>query len=536
MRPLINHSVYAVAFCLAGTSGARAQPVAMPPVFNWSGVYAGVNGGFGGDDAKPRYVLASPSATNGFPGSGKTDDQAHRLGGGFAGGQVGYNYQFRNDVVLGVESDLQWSNVRASNRSDSGVVFDATSPFPIVVQRAAETAIKQNWFGTTRLRLGYQFADRFLGYVTGGVAYSGFTASNWGTGAELSPFPVVFSHTSGTATSTKVGWTVGAGFEYALSNHLSVKSEYLYSEYSGFTAPFLNTELSTPAVTSGTFSTCAIGLHQVRAGLNYRLGDPAVASAAGDEPIVAPSRHGSDWTGFYAGVNGGYGAGIAKPALSDVTQRQIMFFPAGETDTSSINQTMRASGFLIGAQFGYNRQLANRLIGGFETDMQWSGIRASSASTVSGFYNPPSSIVFSSNSRVIVGQNWFGTTRLRLGYQAFDRFLAYATGGVAYAGFIAGNSGTADDGTGGLTVTTGSSGSTKIGWTAGAGGEYAIAPNLTFKTEYLYSEYGGFDVPYQSTFTGPVSTAATRGTLYTGTLGIHLVRAGLNWRFGESGR
>ena len=130
------------------------------------------------------------------------------------------NYQFRNNVVLGVESDFQWSNVRASNRSDSGVVFDAASPFPIVVQRAAEMAIKQNWFGTTRLRLGYQFADRFLGYVTGGVAYSGFTASNWGIGAELSPFPVVFSHTSGAATSTKIGWTAGAGFEYALSNHL----------------------------------------------------------------------------------------------------------------------------------------------------------------------------------------------------------------------------------------------------------------------------------------------------------------------------
>jgi len=135
-----------------------------------------------------------------------------------------------------------------------------------------------------------------------------------------------------------------------------------------------------------------------------------------------------------------------------------------------------------------------------------------------------------------VGQNWFGTTRLRLGYQAFDRLLVYATAGVAYAGFTAENAGTGDDGLGEFTVTTGARRTTRIGWTAGAGAEYAIGGNVSFKTEYLYSEYAGFAVPYQTIFTSPVNPAVTQGTLSTGTIGIHLVRAGLNWKLGDSGR
>jgi len=515
---------------------ASAEPRSATPVFNWTGFYAGLNGGFGGGVARPAYDLSAAPAIGGYPGFTSTDNQIHRLGGSFAGGQVGYNYQFRNNVVLGVESDFQWSDVRASNRSDSAVVFDLTSQFPINALTATDMTIRQNWFGTTRLRAGYQFADRFLAYVTGGVAYSGFTASNWGVGTELSPFPIVFSHTSGAATSTRIGWTAGAGVEYALSNHLSVKSEYLYSEYSGFIAPYLNTALSTPAETSGTFSTGTLGIHLIRAGLNYRFGEAGEVPGASQWPAPARSLPLLDWTGFYVGMNGGYGGGIAKPALSELTQRQIPFL--NETDSSNVNQTLRAAGFVFGGQFGYNRQLANKLVAGIETDLQWSDIHASNQSNISGAYNPPSPNSFSSNSRLTVGQNWFGTTRLRLGYQVFDRSLVYVTGGAAYAGFSADNSGMSNDPANGSSVTTtsGSRNSTKIGWTAGAGVEYAIAGNLSFKTEYLYSEYAGFTVPYQRTFTTGFSTATTEGSLSSGTIGIHLVRAGLNWKLGESGR
>jgi opacity protein-like surface antigen len=181
---------------------------------------------------------------------------------------------------------------------------------------------------------------------------------------------------------------------------------------------------------------------------------------------------------------------------------------------------------------------------GAETDLQWSGIRASSRSNVSeiDFFPPGDSPAFtesSSTSQINIRQNWFGTTRLRLGYQAFDRVLAYATGGIAYAGFSADTSGALS----GATIfdtehgsTSGSGSSTRIGWTAGAGVEYAIAENLSFKSEYLYSQYSGFDFPYQrSLVLDTFVNDTTQGTLSTGTLGIHLVRAGLNWKLGEPG-
>jgi hypothetical protein len=140
------------------------------------------------------------------------------------------------------------------------------------------------------------------------------------------------------------------------------------------------------------------------------------------------------WTGFYAGVNGGYGGGVANPARSEQELDQIFGFgpTRTETDTKNINEKLRFGGGVAGGQFGYNRQLANRFVIGAETDLQWSDIRASRQSNSSGAYTDPSAGVFAGSSGLAISQHWFGTTRLRLGYQVFDRFLAYVTGGVAY--------------------------------------------------------------------------------------------------------
>jgi outer membrane immunogenic protein len=537
VRQIINVVVYTTALCTASASGALAQHAPAPSVFNWTGFYAGINGGFGSGVARPAYDLsAPPDAAVNYAGFASIDVQTHRFGGFVAGGQAGYNYQFRNNVVLGIESDFQWSDIRATDRRDAALTINPNTPFPLNSLTSTDMMIRQNWFGTTRLRLGYQFADGFLAYATGGIAYSEFVAGNRGLGTAFTSPPVDFSHTSGAMTSTRVGWTAGAGLEHALGNGFSVKSEYLYSEYAGFSAPYSKALQSAPLITAGAFSTGPLGLHLVRAGLNYRFGNSGVTPDLGRSNLnnlaSSPSR---DWTGFYAGVNAGYGGGIVNPMLSETSVYQLLAAP-GNTTATNITETMRSGGFLVGGQFGYNRQLAGRVVGGIETDLQWSGIRASNQSNISGLYGPPVSAAISSTSHLAVSQNWFGTTRLRLGYQAFDRFLVYATGGVAYAGFSAANFAALNDPLSGITATSGSGSSNKIGWTAGAGAEYAIAGNVSFKTEYLYSQYGGFGVPYQSIFAGGGNTGTTQGTLSTGTLGIHLVRAGLNWKLGESGR
>jgi outer membrane immunogenic protein len=193
----------AVACLVVGCAeSALAQPLPQPPVYNWTGFYAGLNGGLGGGRVTPANSVAAADPIFGYI---STDNQTHRLGGVFAGGQAGYDHQFGNQLVLGVETDLQWSNIGASSGIDRMYAYNTGSPVPNSGLDTASMNIRQNWFGTTRLRLGYQVADRSLAYVTGGVAYSEFAAGNSGTGTELSPTPHIYSLTSGAATSTRIG-------------------------------------------------------------------------------------------------------------------------------------------------------------------------------------------------------------------------------------------------------------------------------------------------------------------------------------------
>src|SRR6201995_3422735 len=108
---------------IAGGAPACAQPAPVP-FYDWSGFYVGVNGGTGGGPVSPIYDL-NGLPQPGFAGSQYVDQQHHRMGGAFAGGQAGYNYQFGNNVVVGIESDLQWSDIAAirgdTTRNEYGI-------------------------------------------------------------------------------------------------------------------------------------------------------------------------------------------------------------------------------------------------------------------------------------------------------------------------------------------------------------------------------------------------------------------------------
>lgn len=153
----------------------KAQVVAPPPVFSWTGFYIGANAG---------YAWGS--------GKGAADYYGLSPDGWFGGGQVGYNYQFQNNVLIGVEADLQGSDI---SNSANGVNS------------------KLDYFGTVRARLGYAY-DRFLPYVTGGLAYGKNTINDLGY----------------SDSNTHVGWTVGGGLEYAITNNWTARAEYLYMD------------------------------------------------------------------------------------------------------------------------------------------------------------------------------------------------------------------------------------------------------------------------------------------------------------------
>jgi outer membrane immunogenic protein len=211
----------------------------------WSGPYVGVNLGYGGGDFKYNAAGSTdPAGAN--PASGRLRQSSNGV---IGGGQIGYNHELPSGIVLGLETDIAAADIGA-NTSFSSVDAEGNPT-------ATNSNSKIDYLGTVRGRVGNAMFDgRFLPYVTGGFAYGGVKSSAVG-----------FS----TPTNTQTGWTAGAGAEYALTRHLSMKAEYLYTdlgrdtianggEYSVGGANLYNANVSEKATAN-----------VIRVGLNYRF-------------------------------------------------------------------------------------------------------------------------------------------------------------------------------------------------------------------------------------------------------------------------
>lgn len=194
-----------------GISAPAAAVVYSPAsAFNWSGFYAGANVGYGFGKTQLSGNIVLDRDINGVLG----------------GVQAGYNYDF-GGFVLGVEGDFQFSDIKFSE-----TVGATTDTFSV------------DRFGTVRARAGLP-VDRFLPYVTGGVAIAnGKIHSQGGV-----PFE---------ANQTSVGWTLGAGVEYAVTNNVTVKAEYLYADFGKATYANSNVEFAAKS-------------NIVRAGVNFKF-------------------------------------------------------------------------------------------------------------------------------------------------------------------------------------------------------------------------------------------------------------------------
>jgi outer membrane immunogenic protein len=251
---------------LAGSALAAELAPPPPPVFSWTGFYVGVDGGFGGGFIDTDTILFQQPLTIGvvtIPGISSTLHTSNRTGGAVVGGQVGYNYQLPNNIVVGIESDAQWTNVAESEHEI------ATSTTPTL--RFTDLRAGLDWFGTTRLRLGYAFG-RFLPYITGGVSYGEVVAS--ASQVVIGTAGTIF----GSASATHAGWTAGAGAEYAVTDNISFKAEYLFVQLGGVSG----SEIGFAPPVLGSSKTGSFGTNVVRAGLNWRFGGfgavPGIAS------------------------------------------------------------------------------------------------------------------------------------------------------------------------------------------------------------------------------------------------------------------
>jgi opacity protein-like surface antigen len=251
----------------AADMAVKARPMVAPPimVYNWTGCYVGGNvGGARADvrsDGVPNAVFVALNA----PGAASvqaTSIVKNTPSGFTAGGGVGCNYQ-TGIFVIGVEGDINYSDLGFSQ---------IRGPFPTNTStpHTWEEHFRSNWFATARARAGVVVAERSLLYVTGGAAfaeYNTFKALDF-------PGNVGFRY-QGTTSDSKVGWVVGAGWEYAFTGNWSGKIEYLHMDFGNSSVlAFQNT----PNSTNGVNHTFNFREDVVRVGLNYRFGSAAVVA------------------------------------------------------------------------------------------------------------------------------------------------------------------------------------------------------------------------------------------------------------------
>jgi outer membrane immunogenic protein len=230
--------VAAAAIVVAAAGHARAADLptpSLPPplpaaVYNWTGFYLGINGGFGTGNSN--WSDGVIGATGSFPTSGF-----------LVGGTAGVNYQL-GVYVFGIEGDGDWTNLRGNSGSTCGAISAVVTP-PVSCQTQSQ------WLATVRGRVGYAF-DRILLYGTAGAAFG-----NVQTG--LNP-PSTFD------SAVEAGWTVGAGVEVAFAQNWTAKAEYLFVDLPNATC--------TTAANCGGAAGSIVSFNEniIRAGINYKFG------------------------------------------------------------------------------------------------------------------------------------------------------------------------------------------------------------------------------------------------------------------------
>ena len=231
------------------------------------------------------------------------------------------------------------------------------------------------------------------------------------------------------------------------------------------------------------------------------------------QPVMAPFL----WHGFYIGAHAGYGFGGGRNVVTTGQSAINVTNVAGGARPPFVG--LSPEGFVGGVQMGYNWQFGAMVLG-FETDISYTDLRRTRTVVTTALNG-----VDQLNNTFRQELEYLGTVRGRLGY-SFDRTLLYVTGGLAYGGID--NSGNFFGQAGQLQF-SGRNRRTEVGYTVGGGLEHAFAGNWSAKIEYLY-----YDLGRDTVNVAFVPGGGGGGTGYNSTFRNdgHIVRAGLNYRFG----
>ncbi len=245
----ISYSL-ALALALAASSAFAADlpsptrpPEYIPPPPMWTGFYAGLNAGYGWGTSNQAATEAFPLADNiandpfwgtpfGFTAAANSGTASVNQSGFIGGGQLGYNYQWSSNIVVGLEADMQGSSIRGTGSYAGGVAQFGPDLSGVIDTATGNGTVTAgiDWMGTVRGRLGYLFTPTLLAYATGGLAYGGTHATATHTLGFSDSTPTIYPTTDGVGhfSDTRVGWTVGGGLEWMFMPNWSMKAEALY--------------------------------------------------------------------------------------------------------------------------------------------------------------------------------------------------------------------------------------------------------------------------------------------------------------------
>ncbi|WP_119268948.1 outer membrane protein [Taklimakanibacter deserti] len=440
-----------------GMSGAvqAADVEYSEPAYSWSGFYVG--GYVGAGAAKARTELGAD-----FGEIGGFDADLNGIGGdGFLGGALaGFNWQVSDRFVLGIQGDIGWTDIEADLDAD-----------PLINAKAGP-----DFIANASLRAGYLVTPDTLFYIIGGYSYAEFKLDG-----EL------FEAVDFDADQKYDGYHVGAGMETRLTDRLTARVEYRYTEFGSEdwdTDGFLDVK---PTMHTGTL------------GLAYNLfptaGEGEVATPTAD--VVEPQV---SWTGFYVGANAGAGGTVDKLTL-DVGGDDPSFDGIG------------GEGFLGSLMAGYNWQVSDSIVLGLQGDIGIADLK-SKLDASAEFLGLEAELDAETKLE------WFANASLRAGYLATPETMLYVIGGYSYAHVKQEAELTVGIPQGLIIDEDISEKQDLDGFHIGAGAEAMLTDSLTLRAEYRYTQYGKED------FFG-IDGIESKLATHTGTVGIAWLFNGL---------
>ncbi|HTO64486.1 MAG TPA: outer membrane beta-barrel protein [Bradyrhizobium sp.] len=233
-------SIVGIVDAAAADLPARMYAKAPPPVaaFSWTGCYIGghVGGAFADDRINTAFGTSSTFGSSGVVG----------------GGQIGCDYQFAPTWVVGFEGRAAGSGLKSSNPATAtNLVTGATVP--------AQFTVRNDFLASATARLGYSGAENWLFYARGGAAWTNEKIDE-------AFAPPLIGPVDPSATTTRTGWTVGAGAEWVFAPHWSTTLEYNYYDFGSH-----GVTLTDPRGVTVSGLTLKDAINTVTIGVNYRF-------------------------------------------------------------------------------------------------------------------------------------------------------------------------------------------------------------------------------------------------------------------------